>query len=325
MYRLSRCLIDDRHLIQVTSSSSEEVARHICAPPYSSPSSSNSKAAVTSVRMIDFPYSQDNYLLFSTTCRLLYLLDLYTTLSHTSSPLMLTIDADVVDFFSADHVENHNKKRDEIESIDDIHVIVRVKSNNSINLSLRSAYSNENSVHLTSAAYDRYSLPALHLLHFVMLVVLTIAPYNWSLYITDAHQENVTATPMFYTGNLIHCEEVVLQLMMLAPDDVIQSLFHPIGVSQSSRVWLSGNVRANVTSITAAEMVDHIIAHRLLFLSNSLIRVLIIFLQRCKTKNLDMSEKAALLTPVIVSHHLATLPPLIICGDVDLDDQGSEG
>ena len=301
--------MDESHSIQVTSSGrltssaiAEEVSHH--AFLWEDEASRHGE-----VKMRDFPYSNDNFTLITTISKLLYLLDAYSLLEEDSRGRgegQVAVDNDFVDFFVADHQLNYRRKRDEIESMDDI--VVRMKSENSIHVSVRSANSNDHppSPSNRSTASERHSrqalnsLPAIDLLNFIVVTVLTIGPYDCSLYLTDAHQENISSA-IFYTGNLIHCEEAMLQLLMLSSDRNFREIFH----ANSAPALLIMTMASSKTSrVSAMEMARAITSYRQLFLSNSLVRILILVLQRTKSNNVDLQEKSALITPILVCHDI---------------------
>jgi hypothetical protein len=333
-YRLTRCLVDSRHLFNDgtnnynTSSGGSE--KKLSSSTTADNSTATSTTAVSPAnewisssssvpKMMDFPYSNDNYTLFSTICRMFYLMDVYSLLekrvaSSFSSPMTVIVAKDFLDYFASENQANYLKKLDEIESIDDINLVIKAAKNSSNNnnnqsnsfRSVRSLNNNENSgnheksvsIHQVSSPSSQdtpqknsrnyESLSALELLNFIAVVVLTIGPYDRSLYITGDHDLSST----FYSGNLTYCEECVLQLLMLSSDENIDGLFSSATVTVGSSVGFPAAGEKN----PAMEL---IVQHRRLFLANSLIRILTTILQ--KLKNLDLSEKAALLSPIIVS------------------------
>jgi hypothetical protein len=394
LYRLSRCLMDNQHL-----PSSALI-------PEKQSSSASSSSSLQHLKMIDFPYSYENFTLFQTICRLLYQFDVFsmiesadsngngngggnaeestvnkgnkgirpslvsTSLAHATVP----VDHDFVDYFLTENIQNPNftKKIAEIENVDDIHLhLMKARSHPS---SLRSGATNNSptpsghppSFHVTLASNSDHHTPRAvagnvspvyyispkELLNFIIMIVLTTGPYDWSLYITANHD----LTSVFYTGNLIHCEECILQLLMLSSEKNITYLFSllpsasaSISASASSSSSLApaspatvlpssysssshnnhnksdNDIPLNRLSISTSgasrvslcqDMIDIIISHRRLFFANSLIRILTTIIQRIKNGSFDLNEKAAMICPILVRSFLLGsifFPPFVLC------------
>jgi hypothetical protein len=387
LYRLSRCLMDNQHL-----PSSALI-------PEKQSSSASSSSSQQHLKMIDFPYSSENFTLFQTICRLLYQFDVFsmiesvdsngngngggnaeestvnkgnkgirpslvsTSLAHATVP----VDHDFVDYFLTENIQNPNftKKIAEIENVDDIHLhLMKARSHPS---SLRSGATNNSptpsghppSFHVALASNSNHHTPRAvagnvspvyyispkELLNFIIMIVLTTGPYDWSLYITANHD----LASVFYTGNLIHCEECILQLLMLSSEKNITYLFSllpsasaaisasasssslapasPATLLPSSYSSSSHNnhnksdndIPLNRLSISTAgashvslcqDMIDIIISHRRLFFANSLIRILTTIIQRIKNGSFDLNEKAAMICPILV-RSLLLIPSLV--------------
>jgi hypothetical protein len=386
LYRLSRCLMDNQHFPSSALLTDKDK---------SSTSSSSASAAVPQhLKMIDFPYSSENFTLFQTICRLLYQFDIFsmiepgnvntneegvaatnavagnkgssslaapsTSLAHAVVP----VDHDLVNYFLTENIQNPNftKKIAEIENIDDIHLhLMKARSHPS---SLRSVATNNSpnpngngnppSFHVALASNSNHHTPRAvagnvspvyyvspkELLNFIIVIILTTGPYDWSLYITA----NNDLSSVFYTGNLIHCEECILQLLMLSSEKNIAYLFSllPSAVSVSASAsslapaspatlfpsyssnhnhnQSDSDIPINRLSISTSgashvslcqDMIDIIISHRRLFLANSLIRILTTIIQRIKNGSFDLNERAAMICPILVRTAVAVSAFLI--------------
>ncbi len=294
IYRLSRCLVDSAHNLIIVSTNNQTTSDHSNSNLNHSQSAlgleeKDTKKSQLGLKMIDFPYTSDNFTLFSTICRTLYLFDIYSLLeapmkSFTnmnskpppkSSPLsepisiLVSCDIELVEVFAEENELFSHRKRDEIESIDDIHINLlgrgatqssfrSVDGSDSANSSFRlpspshgqnlstlntprGQYSTRSGADekglgfseretvserierslVLSGNYSTFEIEAIDLLNYIAIIVLTIGPYYWSLYV----QLNHNISSAFYTGNLINCEEAILQLLMLPSDAMMKILF----------------------------------------------------------------------------------------------------
>ena len=134
-------------------------------------------------------------------------------------------------------------------------------------------------------------LPASDILSLSLIITLSLAPYNHDLLFSgDA------GTRVYYTGKLSDCEEQVLQLAMLACDS------HSIQRLLTDRNGTRDSERENdyAQSLSLSLSIPQLICqYRQHFLPNSLIRILCRLLSKVKT--IDASDRAAMLTPVLVS------------------------
>lgn len=271
--------------------------------------------SVNNVNIADFPYTEENAVLFIDISKLLYALDVYAQLDkcilYSENTIYLPHDF-WLEYFTHEHARHSHmgigsSLSMSSSSTEDISVHLLATENWSEDTDIRQAEGKDGE----SSSYRRsrddkdskdakisdnieaskeVEVSITELLNLTIAIVLSIGPYNCNLYIqVDKHAS------VYYAGKLADCEEYVLQLAMICTDSISREIFGLLPPNSSS---------TGLSSVNIAE----IISHRKAYLPNSIVRIMSRLLQ--KAKNVDSSDRAALLTPVLIvannmvkSHH----------------------
>lgn len=242
-------------------------------------------------KVSNFPYDESNANLFHDLCKLLYILDVYPALEtalHVYHNSVYVFPSETLVRYLVEEYSLHKHlfKDIDVQSIEEISVRFSRSSSNLDN-SISFVHNGSGSHKWNLTWNPLVGLPALELLNAVILVVLTVSPvYLQLLYNceSDINQNN------YYIGKLSECEEACLQLLLLASDSTLQSFFGYNPDCNSKQANRSGaSVLMNIQSLH--------LRHK--YLANSLVRILNRILLGLHSMN--MAEKCAVLTPILVS------------------------